>query len=109
MAEKTDGTDGSIVTKTRPQSKERLKRPPMYRVLLHNDDYTTREFVVEVLKQVFRKSEPEAVQVMLHVHHNGVGVAGIYTYEVAEMKVRSVELLARKREFPLLLTIEPED
>ena len=80
----------------------------MYRVLIHNDDYTTTDFVVEILRSVFRKPEPEAVQIMQHVHKNGVGVAGVYTFEVAEMKVRSAELLARQREYPLMLTIEPE-
>lgn len=104
-----DSVEGGLVTKTRTRTKEQLKRPPLYRVLLHNDDYTTREFVVEVLRSIFHKSEPEAVQIMLHVHNNGVGVAGIYTYEIAEMKVRSVEVLAARREYPLMLTIEPEE
>ena len=70
---------------------------------------TTREFVVEVLKTVFHRAEQEAIRIMLHVHHNGVGIAGVYTYEVAEMKVRTVEALARQREFPLMLSIEPEE
>jgi ATP-dependent Clp protease adaptor protein ClpS len=95
-----------VVIKSRTDRK--LKKPPLYRVLLHNDDYTTRDFVVEILKAVFHKPEPEAVQIMLHVHHNGLGVAGVYTYEVAEMKVRTVEALARQRQFPLMLSIEPE-
>jgi ATP-dependent Clp protease adaptor protein ClpS len=81
----------------------------MYRVLLHNDDFTTREFVVEILCNVFHKNEQDAVRIMLHVHNNGVGLAGVYTYEIAEMKVRTVEGLARRQEFPLRLTIEPED
>ena len=98
-----------IVTRTKTQTKRRLKKPPRYKVLLHNDDYTTREFVVEVLKTVFHRAEPEAVKIMLHVHNNGVGVAGVYTYEVAEMKVRTVEALAQQREYPLMLSIEPED
>jgi ATP-dependent Clp protease adaptor protein ClpS len=100
-------TDTSVITKSRTSKK--LKKPPLYRVLLHNDDYTTREFVVEILLKVFHKSEQDAVRIMLHVHNNGVGLAGIYTYEVAEMKVRTVESLARHQEFPLKLTIEPED
>lgn len=104
-----ESTEGGLVTKTRTQPKEKVKRPAMYKVLLHNDDYTTREFVVEVLRAIFRKSEQEAVQIMLHVHRNGVGIAGVYTYEVAEMKVRSVESLAAQREYPLMLTIEPEE
>ena len=99
--------DGGVVTETRRE--ERVKRPRMYRVLVHNDDYTTREFVVGVLRGVFHHSESEAVRIMLHVHYNGVGVAGTYTREVAEMKVRSVEQLAKEREYPLRLTMEPEE
>lgn len=111
-AGETDGEAGAgIVTRTRTRTKtaRKLKEPPLYRVLLHNDDYTTREFVVEVLRTVFHRPEPEAVQIMLHVHHHGVGVAGVYTFEVAEMKVQQVEDLARQREYPLMLSIEPED
>jgi ATP-dependent Clp protease adaptor protein ClpS len=108
MAEKDQGETGTL-TRTRTKTERKLKKPPRFKVLLHNDDYTTREFVVEVLKTVFHRAEPDAVQIMLHVHHNGVGVAGVYTYEVAEMKVGMVETLARQREFPLMLSIEPED
>lgn len=98
-----------IVTRTRTKTARKLKEPPLHRVLLHNDDYTTREFVVDILRSIFHRPEPEAVQIMLHVHQNGIGVAGTYTFEVAEMKVRQVEDLARTREFPLMLSIEPED
>jgi ATP-dependent Clp protease adaptor protein ClpS len=105
MAEHQQRETG-VVVKSRTDRK--LKKPPLYRVLLHNDDYTTRDFVVEILEAVFHKPEPEAVQIMLHVHQNGLGVAGVYTYEVAEMKVRTVEALARQRQFPLMLSIEPE-
>jgi ATP-dependent Clp protease adaptor protein ClpS len=108
MAEKDQAETGTL-TKARTKTERKLKKPPRFKVLLHNDDYTTREFVVEVLKTVFHREEPDAVQIMLHVHHNGVGVAGVYTYEVAEMKVGMVETLARQREFPLMLSIEPED
>lgn len=111
-AGETEGDAGAgIVTRTRTRTKtaRKLKEPPLYRVLLHNDDYTTREFVVEVLRAVFHRPEPEAVQIMLHVHHHGVGVAGVYTFEVAEMKVQQVDDLARQREYPLMLSIEPED
>ena len=80
----------------------------MYRVLLHNDDYTTREFVVWVLQTVFHRAEVEAVQIMMHVHHNGVGVAGVYPFDVAEAKVRRTSELAEQNEFPLLTTLEPE-
>ncbi len=85
---------------------KKLKPPSMYKVLLHNDDYTTMEFVVEVLQGVFHRSPPEATQIMLHVHRTGIGVAGVYTYEVAETKVTIVESLAREHEFPLKCTME---
>ncbi len=90
------------------ESRERLKKPPLFRVLLHNDDFTTMEFVVEVLKKVFGKSEGDAFRVMWAVHTQGVGCAGVYTYEVAEMKVERVTQMARGREFPLLCTAEEE-
>ena len=111
MPEKRDPDSGGTgtVTETQTRPKEKLKRPPMYRVLLHNDNYTTRDFVVAVLKEVFHKSETDAVQIMLHVHYNGIGVAGVYPYEVAETKIRLTEKLARENEFPLRLSMEPED
>jgi ATP-dependent Clp protease adaptor protein ClpS len=106
--EKDDAEGGSgVITETR--KKEKLQKPKLYKVLFHNDNYTTREFVVAVLREVFRKSEADAVQIMLHVHYSGVGVAGIYTYEVAETKMLLVEKLAKENEFPLRLSIEPED
>jgi ATP-dependent Clp protease adaptor protein ClpS len=88
------------------ESERKLKRPPLYKVLLHNDDYTTMEFVVEVLQSVFRKAPAEAIQIMLHVHRNGIGVAGVYTREIAETKVGLVEDMAREHEFPLKCTCE---
>lgn len=99
--------DSNVVTETVPRKK--LKRPTLYKVLLHNDNYTTREFVVAVLKEVFHKSEADAVQIMMHVHYNGVGVAGVYTFEVAETKIRTVEAAARENGFPLRLSMEPEE
>jgi ATP-dependent Clp protease adaptor protein ClpS len=104
MPERDYGFDEEVAT----ESRERLKRPPLFRVLLHNDDYTTMEFVVEVLTQVFGKSEAAAFRVMWAVHTQGVGVAGVYTFEVAEMKVERVTQMARAREFPLLCTAEEE-
>ena len=98
--------DTSVVTRTRTDKK--LQHPPLYRVLLHNDDYTTREFVVWVLQTVFHRNDVEAVQIMLHVHNNGVGIAGVYPYDVAEAKVRRVTELAEQNEYPLLSTLEPE-
>jgi ATP-dependent Clp protease adaptor protein ClpS len=87
----------------------RTKKPPMYKVLLHNDDYTTREFVVWVLQTVFHKNEVDAVAIMSHVHNNGVGVAGVFTFEVAETKVTKTMGLAKAQQFPLQLSIEPTD
>ena len=83
MAEERDLETG-IVTRPRSKTARKLQKPPLYRVLLHNDDYTTREFVVDVLRTVFHRDEPEAVQIMLHVHQNGTGVAGVYTFEDGE-------------------------
>ena len=94
--------DHGVVT----ESEKKLQPPPMFRVLLHNDDYTTMEFVVHVLENVFHRSQTESTQIMLHVHRNGIGVAGVYTYEVAETKVALVDTLARRHEFPLKCTME---
>jgi ATP-dependent Clp protease adaptor protein ClpS len=90
------------------EKKTRLKKPPMYKVLLHNDDFTTMEFVILVLKMVFMKSDPEAYRIMMAVHQAGIGVAGVYTYEVAEAKANKVILLARENSFPLLCTVEED-
>ena len=87
----------------------RTKKPPMYKVLLHNDDYTTREFVVWVLTTVFHKNETDAIAIMSHVHNNGVGIAGVYTFEVAETKVTKTQHLAKAQQFPLQLSIEPTE
>lgn len=96
--------EGGVVTETHQEA----KKPPLYKVLLHNDDYTTMEFVVYILESVFHKSEPDAVHIMLAVHQQGVGVAGVYTYEIAEAKVDKATQLARTNEFPLLCTLEEE-
>lgn len=90
------------------KERTRTKKPPLYKVLLHNDDYTTKEFVVMVLQAVFHRSESDANRIMLHVHLNGVGVAGVYTYEVAETKVAKTMQLAQRYEYPLQLSLEPE-
>jgi ATP-dependent Clp protease adaptor protein ClpS len=85
-----------------------VEEPPMYRVMLLNDDYTTMEFVVEVLVYVFQKSPEEATRIMLNVHRSGVGICGIYPFEVAETKVNTVETLARENGFPLKCIMERE-
>lgn len=89
------------------KTQETTKKPPLYKVLFHNDDYTTMEFVVDVLKRHFAKSDAEAVFVMLQVHHKGSGVAGVYTRDVAETKVERVTTEAREEGMPLKLTAEP--
>jgi len=98
------GPATGIVTKTKPKT----AKPSMYKVLLLNDDYTPMEFVVYVLESLFRMSREKATQVMLHVHQKGVGVCGVYTYEVAETKVTQVIDLARKNEHPLQCTMEKD-
>jgi ATP-dependent Clp protease adaptor protein ClpS len=100
-----DRYDETVVV---PETRTRrgLQKPRMYKVLLHNDDYTTMEFVVFILMSIFHRSEIDAVQIMLHVHKNGIGVAGVYTREVAETRVAEVEALARRHEFPLRCSTE---
>jgi len=88
------------------ESKKKLEAPSMYKVLLHNDDYTTMEFVVQILEGVFHRTHSEATQIMLHVPRNGIGVAGLYTYEIAETKVTVVEAMARHHDYPLQCTME---
>ncbi len=88
------------------QLEQELERPPLYKVLLHNDDYTTMEFVVEVLQKVFHKPIAEATRIMLLVHKTGLGVCGIFTEDVAETKVEIVHHLARKSGFPLRCSME---
>lgn len=85
---------------------DELKEPRKYRVLLHNDDYTSMEFVIAVLVQVFRKTEEESTEIMLKVHNDGVGVCGVYTAEVAETRVEMVRQLAQQAGYPLKCTIE---
>jgi ATP-dependent Clp protease adaptor protein ClpS len=100
-------SDTGTVVETKQEKKH--QKPRMFKVLMHNDHYTTREFVVAVLVEIFRKTETDAVQIMLHVHQRGVGVAGVYTFDVAQTKIAQVDELARENEYPLRLTMEPED
>ncbi|MCC7381551.1 MAG: ATP-dependent Clp protease adapter ClpS [Deltaproteobacteria bacterium] len=90
------------------EDKVKTKKPSLYKVLLHNDDYTTMEFVVWLLMTVFHHDQEGAYRIMMHVHTKGVGVAGVYTREVAETKVQKTVELARSHEFPLECTMEPE-
>jgi len=106
MSKQEKDSDHGVVVETEKETEKKLKKPPLYKVLLHNDDYTTKEFVVQLLEYVFHKGNAEAVHIMLHVHQNGIGVAGVYTYEVAETKVALVDSLARQHEYPLKCTME---
>lgn len=99
--EKTD-----IQEKTLKKEKTELQEPPLYKVLLHNDDYTTMEFVVMILVNVFNKDTSEATRIMLNVHHQGLGIAGVYTREIGETKVAIVLDMARKSQFPLKCSLE---
>jgi ATP-dependent Clp protease adaptor protein ClpS len=103
---KPDGDTAVVVPKTKAEKQTR--RPPLYKVLLHNDDFTTQEFVDWVLMNVFNHDPESAHRIMLHVHMHGVGVAGIYPYEIAETKAQKTMELAREAEYPLLVTLEPE-
>lgn len=96
--------EGWVVT----EKKQKTKTPPLYKVLLHNDDYTTMDFVVMVLEAVFHKNHVEATKIMMNVHQKGVGVAGVYPRDVAETKVVLVHDMARKNEFPLKCSMEKE-
>ncbi|MGM0417285.1 MAG: ATP-dependent Clp protease adaptor ClpS [Thermodesulfobacteriota bacterium] len=102
MAILNPGTDQEVVSDISDKTKE----PPLYKVLLHNDDYTTMDFVIDVLISVFHKSESEAEQIMLNVHKKGVGICGVYPFELAETKVETVTSLARSNGFPLKSSME---
>jgi ATP-dependent Clp protease adaptor protein ClpS len=96
--------DGEVVV----EKKTRLEKPKFFKVILHNDDFTTMEFVVFVLQYVFSRSDAEAFTIMLKVHNEGLGIAGIYPYEIAQMKSEKAMNLAKAREYPLLCTVEEE-
>ena len=102
------GGDGDNSTGIATKTRAKTKKPSMYKVLMLNDDYTPMEFVVLVLEQFFEKQHEEAIQIMLHVHQKGVGICGVFTYEVAETKVTQVMDFARKHEHPLQCTLEKE-
>ncbi len=106
MSQRWMDEEGGVATEQ--ETKHKIYKPPMYNVLLHNDNYTTMDFVVMVLVTVFRKPEAEAVRIMLDVHYKGIGIAGTYPHDVAESKVQRAMQMAREAEFPFLLTMEPE-
>lgn len=93
-------TQGDVAVKTK------TKKPSLYRVIMLNDDFTPMEFVVSLLRSIFNKSETEATEIMLQIHHSGVGVCGVYTYEVAETKMAQVIEIARRSQHPLRCEIE---
>ena len=96
--------DAAVLT----ESETKLEKPKLYKVILHNDDFTTMEFVVYILQTVFMRSDSEAFTVMLKVHHDGIGVAGIYSFEVANMKAEKAMNISKAHEYPLLCTVEEE-
>jgi ATP-dependent Clp protease adaptor protein ClpS len=91
-----------------PESDQRVEHPRLWRVLLHNDDYTTQDFVVWVLQTIFHKEFGEAFDIMMSVHRTGMGIAGVYTHDVAQTKVQTTKRAAEEHEFPLLVTMEAE-
>jgi ATP-dependent Clp protease adaptor protein ClpS len=102
-------SDAQESTLAESRSDDKLERPRLWRVLLHNDDYTTQDFVVWILESIFNKPRPEAFAIMLNVHRSGMGLAGIYTHDVAETKLKAARHAAEEQEFPLLVTMEPEE
>jgi ATP-dependent Clp protease adaptor protein ClpS len=100
----TQQNDGLVVQEARP----RIKKPPLYKVILLNDDYTPMEFVVRVLERYFHKTREEATRIMLQVHQKGMGICGVFTREVAETKVRQVMMYAAESQHPLQCSMEPE-
>ena len=108
MRNSRNDDDGDLKTGVVTKAKPKTKKPSLYKVLMLNDDYTPMEFVVQVLEKVFAKSRDEAMHVMLHVHRRGVGICGVFTYEVAETKVNQVMDVARKNQHPLQCTLEKE-
>ncbi|HWD59833.1 MAG TPA: ATP-dependent Clp protease adapter ClpS [Stellaceae bacterium] len=99
-----EGPGTGVIVKAKPKT----KKPAMYKVLMLNDDYTPMEFVVHILERFFSKNRQEATRIMLHVHRRGVGICGVYTYEVAETKVTQVMDFARQHQHPLQCTLEKD-
>src|SRR3954468_6983086 len=104
MSTRPDTFESTVIE---PRSDQKVQRPRMWRVLLHNDDYTTQDFVVWVLESIFHKPHAEAFAIMMNVHRSGLGIAGIFTHDMADTKVKMTQKLAEEHEFPLLVTMEP--
>ena len=100
---------GATIVRPKTEQKQKLQRPRLWKVLFHNDDFTPMEFVTWVLQTIFQRSENEANAIMLLAHRTGVAVAGVYPKEVAETKVQETQKAAEEQEFPLLVTMEPEE
>ncbi|MCD9186471.1 MAG: ATP-dependent Clp protease adaptor ClpS [Pyrinomonadaceae bacterium] len=96
--------DGAVLT----ESETKVEKPKMFKVILHNDNFTTMDFVIFILKHVFLKGDIEAISIMLKVHNEGIGIAGVYPYEIANMKAEKAMNLSKAHEFPLLCTVEEE-
>jgi len=103
------GPLGEADVAVQAEQKTQLKKPPLYKVLIHNDNYTTMDFVVRILMEIFHKPENEAIETMWKVHLEGVGVAGIYSREIAETKMARAEAEAAANEFPLRFSMEPQE
>ena len=97
--------DGDVLT----ESETRLEKPKLFKVILHNDDFTTMEFVVFILQQVFLRSDAEAFSIMLKVHNEGIGLAGVYPFEIANMKAEKAMNISKAHEYPLLCTVEEDE
>jgi len=104
MGDKKGDPQGSVLTEENIETRE----PALYKVLLHNDDYTTMEFVISILENIFHKTKQDATVIMLNVHNDGVGIAGVYTREICETKIAIVHELAKKNQFPLRCSMEKE-
>lgn len=101
-------TDNNFAGKVVEKKRQKLALPPLYKVLLHNDDYTTMDFVIIILERVFNKDSEEAGQIMLNVHQHGLGIAGVYPLDIAETKIILVHDMAKKNEYPLKCSLEKE-
>ena len=106
MSPRPDADESTLIDS---RTTEKVEQPRLWRVLLHNDDYTPMDFVVRLLQTVFHHTESRATEIMLHVHNTGVGVAGVFTHEIAETKVAQTHMYARQAECPLMASMEPED